>query len=64
MSPYPDAYTIGEENVSICLTSGLLEIMDDEELHAVIAHECGHIACQHMLYHTLAQFMLFTGANL
>jgi len=64
MSPYPDAYTIGEENVSICLTSGLLEIMNEEELHAVIAHECGHIVCQHMLYHTLAQFMLFTGANL
>jgi len=64
MSPYPDAYTIGEENVSICLTSGLLEIMDEEELHAVIAHECGHIACQHMLYHTLVQFLLFTGANL
>ncbi|HEX3740227.1 MAG TPA: M48 family metallopeptidase [Terriglobales bacterium] len=64
MSPYPDAYTIGEENVSICLTSGLLEIMSEEELHAVIAHECGHIVCQHMLYHTLAQFLLFTGANL
>ena len=43
MSPYPDAYTIGEENVAICLTSGLLEIMNEEELHAVIAHECGHI---------------------
>lgn len=64
MSPYPDAYTIGEENVSICLTSGLLEMMNEEELHAVIAHECGHIVCQHMLYHTLAQFLLFTGANL
>jgi Zn-dependent protease with chaperone function len=64
MSPYPDAYTIGEEKVSICLTSGLLEIMDEEELHAVIAHECGHIVCQHMLYHTLAQFLLYTGTNL
>jgi Zn-dependent protease with chaperone function len=64
MSPYPDAYTIGEENVSICLTSGLLEIMNEEELRAVIAHECGHIVCQHMLYHTLAQFLLYTGANL
>jgi Zn-dependent protease with chaperone function len=64
MSPYPDAYTIGEQNVSICLTSGLLEIMNEEELHAVIAHECGHIVCQHMLYHTLAQFLLYTGANL
>jgi Zn-dependent protease with chaperone function len=64
MSPYPDAYTIGNENVSIILTSGLLEIMSEEELHAVIAHECGHIVCEHMLYHTLAQFLLFTGANL
>jgi Zn-dependent protease with chaperone function len=64
MSPYPDAYTIGHEDVSICVTSGLLEIMNEEELHAVIAHECGHIVCDHMLHHTLAQFLLFTGANL
>ena len=64
MSPYPDACTIGTENVSICLTSGLLEMMNEEELHVVIAHECGHIACQHTLYQTLAQFLLFTSTSL
>jgi Zn-dependent protease with chaperone function len=64
MSPYPDACTIGYERVSICLTSGLLEMMNEEELRVVIAHECGHIVCEHTLYQTLAQFLLFSGTSL
>ena len=36
----------------------LLEYLTDEEVSSVIAHECGHIACRHMLYHTLASTLL------
>ena len=28
--------------------------MTEDEVRAVVAHECGHIACHHMLYHTIA----------
>ena len=29
-------------------------MLTEDELAAVVAHECGHILCRHMLYHTLA----------
>ena len=37
-------------------------MMDDEELDAVIAHECGHILCRHVLYHSVAEYLL-SGAD-
>lgn len=57
MSPQPNAYAFGDTQTAITLTSAIVEMMDEEELRAVIAHECGHIACHHMLYHTLAQLL-------
>jgi Peptidase family M48/zinc-ribbon domain len=63
MNPFPNAYTMGDKRVFICVTSGLLEIMQEQELHAVLAHECGHIACHHVLYHTMA-LMLVSGTQL
>ena len=32
-------------------------MMDDEELDAVIAHECGHILCRHVVYNMVAQYL-------
>ena len=41
----PNAFAAGTkpENAIICVTTGLLEIMDKAELEGVIAHEVGHI---------------------
>ena len=58
MNPMPNAYTSGETRVFICVTSGLVEMMDDEELDAVLAHECGHILCHHVMYNMVAQYVL------
>ena len=60
----PNAYTYGDKNPSITVTSGLLECLTDEEIYAVLAHECGHIACQHVLYHTMGQVILNGGLEL
>lgn len=57
MSPYPNAYTYGDTNIFMVLTSGLFDYLDDDEIDSVIAHECGHIVCHHVLYHTLAEFL-------
>ena len=54
----PNAYAFGAEKVSITVHSGLLECLEDDELYAVLAHECGHIACKHMLYHTIGKIIL------
>lgn len=53
-----NAFTTGVENPFIVLFSGLVERLTDEELLAVIAHEIGHIHCQHLLYRTAAFVLL------
>ena len=54
MSPIPNASAFGDTQTAITITSALVEMMSEDELRGVVAHECGHIACHHMLYHTLA----------
>lgn len=58
MDPRPDAWTFGDTKVFITITSGLVDMLTSEELDAVIAHECGHILCHHVLYHTIAHYIL------
>lgn len=41
----PNAFATGRDPKSsaVCVTSGLLDIMDDKELQGVLAHEMGHV---------------------
>lgn len=52
----PNACTYGDTDVFIVLNSGLLETLTPEQIETVIAHECGHIVCHHVLYSTMANF--------
>ncbi len=52
-----NAYTLGHTRTSIIIFSGLLDHMAPDEIEAVLAHECGHILLQHVLYHSMAQFL-------
>lgn len=61
MHPLPNACTFGDTKIFIKMTSGLVEMLTDDELDAVLAHECGHILCRHVLYHNMAN-MLLNGA--
>lgn len=62
MDPEPNAWTFGDTKIYITITSGLVDLLNDEELDAVIAHECGHILCRHVLYHSIASYIL-SGAD-
>jgi len=53
-NPLPNAWTSGHVRPYIILTSGLLDLMDENEVMAVIAHELGHIKSGHVLYRTMA----------
>lgn len=64
MDPIPNAWTFGDTRIYITVTSGLVEMMTDEELDAVLAHECGHILCHHVLYHNMASILLEQGSSL
>ena len=64
----PNAYTSGDTKPFIVMTSGLLETMPEYLIPTVLAHECGHIACHHVLYTTMGQLLLsearsFLGLN-
>lgn len=43
--PSPNAFATGRDtnHAAVCVTSGLLDIMEDNELQGVIAHELSHI---------------------
>lgn len=43
--PSPNAFATGRDynHASVCVTSGLLDIMNDDELTGVLAHELSHI---------------------
>ena len=56
--PYPNAFTFGIEYPIISIQSGLIELVNEDELYAVIAHEMAHIKCHHVLYHMLADFLV------
>jgi len=51
----PNAWTYGHTKPFITLTSGLIDMMSDEELFFVIGHEAGHIKAGHVLYGTMAR---------
>ena len=63
MSPIPNAWTSGCNRVYIVVTMGLVRRFTEEELEAVLAHECGHILCQHVLYSMLANAIFDLGDN-
>lgn len=48
-----NAATIGFINPCIYVTSGLVKNLSLSQIASVLAHECGHIACKHYLYHSI-----------
>lgn len=63
MNPFPNACTFGDTYKFISVTSGLIEMLEDDEIDAILAHECGHIMCRHSLYHTVARLALAHGGK-
>lgn len=64
MDPNPNAYTYGDTKPFVVVNSGIVDLLSHEELKAVIAHECGHILCRHVLYHTLADMLVGAGGGI
>lgn len=58
-----NSYTAGDTKPFIVVTSGLFETLPEELIPTVLAHECGHIACRHMLYTTMGNILLGSTAS-
>jgi len=69
----PNAFTYGHipRNARIVLTTGLLDVLTEEELEAVVAHELGHIKNYDFIFMTIVsvipmilyQIYSYTGRN-
>ena len=53
-----NAATGGSTSPYIFITSELVEKIPTDLIATVLAHECGHIACQHYLYHSMASQLM------
>jgi Zn-dependent protease with chaperone function len=61
-NPAFGAVTIGMDRPIIVLYSGLVDLLDEEELRFVIAHELGHALSGHAVYRTiLIRLLALTG---
>jgi Zn-dependent protease with chaperone function len=64
--PVPNAYTFamrGKQPFIVVHTS-LIELLTPDEIQAVIAHELGHLKCDHSVYLTLANLVVLAAGQL
>ncbi len=54
-NPMPTAITVGMDKPLIVISSGLVDLLDEEEMRFVLGHEMGHVASGHAVYQTLLQ---------
>ena len=52
-----NAFTAGVERPIVMLHSGAVDLLTEDELYFVIAHELGHIKSGHVLYYQIAEFL-------
>ena len=62
-NPAPNAYTFAMRGKQpfIVIHTSLIELLTPEEIQAVIAHELGHLKCEHSVYLTLANLVVLAG---
>lgn len=59
-----NAYAMGVDRYTIVVHTGLLDVMNEREVMGVLAHELGHVKCDHMLYNSLTNAIRMLGAEL
>ena len=47
--PQANSYALGQENPYIVLNTGVLDLLNEDEIRTVLAHELGHIKCGHTI---------------
>ncbi|MBE9028992.1 M48 family metallopeptidase [filamentous cyanobacterium LEGE 11480] len=65
-NPVPNAYTMAMRGKQpfIMMHTALLDLLEPAEIQAVIAHELGHLKCEHGVYLTLANLIVLASNQL
>lgn len=62
-TPVFNAGAYGVDHPFIVLHSAALELLDDDEVRVLLAHELGHVISGHAFYRTIAAILLLLGAS-
>jgi Zn-dependent protease with chaperone function len=52
-SPLVNAMTLGSDRPFVVITTGMVDLLDPEELRTVVGHELGHVLSGHAVYRTM-----------
>ncbi|HTU07498.1 MAG TPA: M48 family metallopeptidase [Trebonia sp.] len=63
-SPIVNAMAIGKDRPFIVITTGLVNLHDEEELRWVVGHELGHILSGHAVYRTMLLILIQLAARI
>jgi Zn-dependent protease with chaperone function len=61
--PITNAAAIGSGRPMVMVNSRTVEVLDEEELRTVLAHEAGHVLSDHVLYRTALMILLSVGTR-
>ncbi len=62
--PMVQAMAVGMDKPFIVITSGMVDLMDEDEIRFVIGHELGHVLSGHSVYRTMLYALIALAARL
>jgi Zn-dependent protease with chaperone function len=63
-NPLANSYAQGQEHPYIVINTGILDLLNEAEIKAVLAHELGHIKCGHTILIQMAMWAMSAASTL
>src|SRR5579875_2214328 len=63
-NPQVNAMALGSDRPFVVITTGMVELMDAEEIRFIIGHELGHVLSGHAVYRTMLYHLVNLAARL
>ncbi|MBK1990981.1 M48 family metallopeptidase [Sphaerospermopsis aphanizomenoides BCCUSP55] len=57
-NPQANSYALGQDHPYIVVNTGILDLLNEAEIRAVLAHELGHIKCGHTILIQMAMWAM------